>query len=400
MAAAETETTTKAKGGRAPLVIALMVGLIVLVGGFFFWRHSLLYETTDDAEVDGHLVSIESRIAGTITAVNFEANQAVSQGQVMAEIDPRDYQVAIEEAKASVVQAEADIQVQHPNIPITQTSSATTIATGEAELQNTSAAVAGAERDMAAAEARLREAEANNAKAQADVARYRALVDKDEVPREQFDSVTAQAKALQAQVDSVRASAEAAQKAVDQRRAQRAEAESRFEQANRNAPRQLAVSRAMLASKQAAALVARAHVDRALLDLSYTKVLAPSGGVVSRRDVEVGNTVQAGQELFTLTRLDDLWVTANFKETQLRRMHPGLRVEIKADALDETLMGHVESMPGATGAVLSLLPPESATGNYVKVVQRLPVRIRFEPNQKGLERLRPGMSVEPKVWLR
>jgi membrane fusion protein (multidrug efflux system) len=141
-------------------------------------------------------------------------------------------------------------------------------------------------------------------------------------------------------------------------------------------------------------------MDRALLDLSYTKVLAPAGGVVGRRDVEAGNTVQAGQELFSLTRLDDLWVTANFKETQLRRMRPGLRVEIKADVLDAILMGRVESMPGATGAVLSLLPPENATGNYVKVVQRLPVRIRFEPNQKGLERLRPGMSVEPKVWLR
>jgi membrane fusion protein (multidrug efflux system) len=161
----------------------------------------------------------------------------------------------------------------------------------------------------------------------------------------------------------------------------------------------VAASRAMLVSKQAAAEVARAHVDRALLDLSYTKVLAPASGIISRRDVEVGNTVSAGQELFSLSRLDDLWVTANFKETQLRRMHPGLRVEIKADVLDATLMGHVESMPAATGAVLSLLPPENATGNYVKVVQRLPVRIRFEPNQKGLERLRPGMSVEPKVWL-
>jgi membrane fusion protein (multidrug efflux system) len=400
MPVAETESTTKARGGRGPLIIALIVGLIVLVGGFAFWRHSLLYESTDDAQVDGHLVGIESRIAGTITAVNFEANQAVSQGQVMAEIDPRDYQVALEEAKASVAQADADIQVQHPNIPITETSGATSIAAGEAEVRNARAAVAGAERDLAAAEARLREAEANNAKAQADVARYRALVDKDEVPREQYDSVTAQAQALQAQVDFARASAEAAQKTVDQRHAQQAEAESRFEQADRNAPRQVAVSRATLVSKQAAALVARARMDRALLDLSYTKVLAPAGGVVGRRDVEAGNTVQAGQELFSLTRLDDLWVTANFKETQLRRMRPGLRVEIKADVLDAILMGRVESMPGATGAVLSLLPPENATGNYVKVVQRLPVRIRFEPNQKGLERLRPGMSVEPKVWLR
>jgi membrane fusion protein (multidrug efflux system) len=307
--------------------------------------------------------------------------------------------MALEEAKASLAQADADIEVQHPNIPITETSSATNIATGGSQLDNASAAVAGAERDLAGTEARLREAEANNSKAQVDVVRYRALAEKDEVPREQFDSVLAQARALQAQVDSERASVEAARETVAQRRAQRAEAQSRLDQANRLAPRQVAASRAMLVSKQAAAEVARAHVDRALLDLSYTKVIAPASGIVSRRDVEVGNTVSAGQELFSLSRLDDLWVTANFKETQLRRMHPGLRVEIKADVLDATLMGHVESMPAATGAVLSLLPPENATGNYVKVVQRLPVRIRFEPNQKGLERLRPGMSVEPKVWL-
>jgi membrane fusion protein (multidrug efflux system) len=397
---ADPETgSTKAKGSRRPLLVTLIVGLIAVVGGFLFWRHSQLYESTDDAQVDGHLVGIESRIAGTVTAVNFDANQSVSQGQVMAEIDPRDYQVALEESQASLAQANADIQVQHPNIPITETSSATTIATGEAELQNARAAVAGAERDLAAAEARLREAEANNTKAQADVARYRALVDKDEVPREQYDSVIAQAKALQAQVDFARASAEAAQQTVGQRRAQQAEAESRYELADRNAPRQVAVSRATLVSKQAAAEVARAHMDRALLDLSYTRILAPASGVIGRRNVEVGNTVQAGQELFSLTRLDDLWVTANFKETQLRRMHPGLRVDIKADVLDETLRGYVESMPGATGSVLSLLPPENATGNYVKVVQRLPVRIRFEPNQKAVERLRPGMSVEPKVWL-
>jgi len=399
MAVAETETTTKAKTGRTPLVIALIVGVILLVSGLIFWRYSLRYESTDDAAVDGHLVSIESRIAGTVIAVNFEANQAVTQGQAMAEIDPSDYQVALEEAKASLAQADADIEVQHPNIPITETSSATNIATGGSQLDNASAAVAGAERDLAGTEARLREAEANNSKAQVDVVRYRALAEKDEVPREQFDSVLAQARALQAQVDSERASVEAARETVAQRRAQRAEAQSRLDQANRLAPRQVAASRAMLVSKQAAAEVARAHVDRALLDLSYTKVIAPASGIVSRRDVEVGNTVSAGQELFSLSRLDDLWVTANFKETQLRRMHPGLRVEIKADVLDATLMGHVESMPAATGAVLSLLPPENATGNYVKVVQRLPVRIRFEPNQKGLERLRPGMSVEPKVWL-
>lgn len=389
----------RAPGRYKALIAVLIVGVILAVGGYLFWRYSQTFESTDDAEVEAHLVGVSTRIQGTVIAVHAEENQAVRNGQVLVEIDPRDYQIAVQQARADLAQAEAGIQVENPNLPMTVTTSETAVSTTGADVANATAAVAGAERDRAAAEARLREAEANNAKAQSDVVRYRALVDKDEVPREQYDTVVAAAQAQAAAVDSARASAEAAQKVVDQRRAQLAQSESRLNQANRNAPHEVAISRANLHLKQASANSAKVRLDKALLDLSYTTVPAPVDGIVSKRSVEVGATVQPGQQLFTIAQISDLWVTANFKETQLRRMRPGQRVTISVDAFDRDYSGYVESMPAATGAIASLLPPENATGNYVKVVQRLPVRIRFDKNQQGLDRLRPGMSVDPKVWL-
>jgi len=381
------------------LLIVLIVGILVAIGGFLFWRYSSTYESTDDAQVDAHLVGVSSRVQGTVTAVYAEQNQAVKANQLLVEIDPADYRVGVEQSKADLAQSMAAIQAENPNLPITQTTSQTTISTTQSDVANANAAVAAAEGELAAAQARLREAEANNNKAQADVTRYKALVDKDEVPREQYDTVIAAAQAQAAGVDSARASADAAQKMVEQRRAQLAQAESRLKQASSNAPQQVAISRATLTSRKASADAARARLDKAMLDLSYTKIVSPVDGVISKRTVEVGNTVQPGQQLFTVAQISDLWVTANFKETQLKQMRPGQRVTIHVDAYDRDYGGYVEYMPGATGAITSLLPPENATGNYVKVVQRLPVRIRFDKNQQGLDILRPGMSVEPKVWL-
>jgi membrane fusion protein (multidrug efflux system) len=412
---------------RRALLIVALIGLILAVGGFLYYQYAQTYESTDDAQVDCHLVGVASRIQGTVTAVNTDENQFVKTGDVVVEIDPRDFQVAADQARADLTQSQADIEAQHPNVPITETTSETNISTAQSQVDSAAAAVASAEHDAAAAigrqreseaqthqaEAQLHQAEANNAKAQADLERYQGLVAKDEIPRTQFDQIVAAAKAQSAAVDSARAAVDSAQAAVeanhaaaessarmvDQRKSQLAETRSRLLQSNRNAPRQLAISQATLRSKEAQAAAAKAGVDRALLDISYTKLLAPVSGVVGKRSVEMGSTVQAGQQLFTIAQIDDLWVTANYKETQLRRMKPGLRVEIKVDAFDQTFGGYVESMPGASGSITSLLPPENATGNFVKVVQRLPVRIRFDKNQKGIERLRPGMSVEPKVWL-
>jgi membrane fusion protein (multidrug efflux system) len=201
-------------------------------------------------------------------------------------------------------------------------------------------------------------------------------------------------------VDSARASAEAAQKVVEQRRAQLDTARSMMESANVNAPNQVAISRANLQSKQADVQAMKAQLDRAQLDLSYCKIIAPVAGVITKRTAEVGEHVSKGERLVTLADLGDLWVTANFKESQLRQMHPGQSVTISVDAFDQNFDGTIEAMPGSTGSVTSLLPPENASGNYVKVVQRLPVRIRFKQGQQGLDRLRPGMSVVPKVWLK
>ncbi len=225
-------------------------------------------------------------------------------------------------------------------------------------------------------------------------------MEKEEVSRTQYDQVVATAKALAAAVDSARSSAESAQKVVEQRRAQLDQARSRLAWANVNAPNQVAISRANLQSHQADVQAMKAQVDRAQLDLSYCKIISPVAGVVSKRTADVGEHVSKGQRLITFADLGDLWVTANFKESQLREMRAGQNVTISVDAFDQKFDGYVEAMPGATGSVTSLLPPENATGNYVKVVQRLPVRIRFKPGQQGLDRLRPGMSVVPKVWLK
>jgi membrane fusion protein (multidrug efflux system) len=335
-----------------------------------------------------------------VKAVNVEENQSVKAGDVLVELDPRDFEVDVEQAQAQLLKAQAEERAQNPNLPITQSNSQTNVSTSQAEVANAEAAIAGAERDQLAAESRVLEVEANNAKAQADVARYQTLVDKNEVSRSEYDQVMSASKAFAASVNSARASAEAAQKVVEQRRAQLARARSMMESAQVNAPNQVAISQANLQSKQADVQSMQAQLDRAQLDLSYCKIVAPVAGVISKRTVEVGEHVSKGERLVALANLSDLWVTADFKESQLKQMHPGQSVTISVDAFDQDFAGTVEAMPGSTGSITSLLPPENATGNYVKVVQRLPVRIRFNPGQPGLDLLRPGMSVVPKVWLK
>lgn len=382
------------------LIIVLIVGVILAIGGIWFWNYSQTYESTDDAQVECHLDGVSARIQGTITAVHADQNQFVKSGQVLVEIDPRDYQVSLEEARAQVGQAQAEIQAQNPNVPLTQATSRTNITGTEADVANARAAIASAESDQAAAQAQVRQAEANNTKAQADVARYRSLAEKDEISKQQYDQAVATASAQAATVEAARAQAVAAEKIVDQRRAQMAQAESRLSQVSSTAPQQLAISRANVQAREAQERTARVQVDRALLNLSYTKVPSPVDGIVTRRSAELGSTVQPGQQLFLIAETGDLWVTANFKETQLKRIRAGLHATLSVDALDRDFSGYVESLPASTGAVTSLLPPENATGNYVKVVQRMPVRLRFDKNQEGLDKLRPGMSVEPKVWLK
>jgi membrane fusion protein, multidrug efflux system len=232
------------------------------------------------------------------------------------------------------------------------------------------------------------------------VVRYQPLVERAEISHKQFDTVVATAKSQQATLEAARASASAAQKSVDQARQQLLQAQSRLTEVNTNAPRSAAIRRAQIASREGALLSAKAQEEQAELNLSYTKIHAPVSGVIDEKTVELGQRIQPGEQMFVISQLQDIWITANFKETQLRKMHPGQRVDISVDAYSGKFHGYVESMPGATGSVMSLLPPENATGNFVKVVQRLPVRIRLNQGEDPQHRLRVGMSVEPKVWLR
>ncbi len=388
------------EGRRKTQWFAAILGCLILLGAIWFWLYSRTYESTDDAQVDGHLSGITARIDGDVKAVHAEENQSVKAGDLLVELDPRDYEVAVEQAQARLLKAQADERAETPNVPITQSNGQTSVATSKSEVADAEAGLAGAESDRLAAQSRLQEAQANNAKAQADVGRYKALVAKEEVSRSDYDQVIATATALAASVDSARATAEAAQKVVDQRRAQLEQARSMMDSARVTAPNQVAITRANLQSKQADVQAMKAQLDRAQLDLSYCKIFAPVAGVISKRTVEVGEHVGKGARLLMLADLEDLWVTANFKESQLQQMRPGQAVTISVDAFDRDFDGTVEAMPGSTGSITSLLPPENATGNYVKVVQRLPVRIRFKPGQQGLDRLRPGMSVVPKVWLK
>ncbi len=383
--------------------IKSMAGLVLLValviGGFLYWRYRESYESTDDAQIDAHLNPITPRIAGTVTRVYVDDNQFVRAGDPLVDLDLRDYETALAQAEGAYRRAQAEVQAENPNVPITRTSTVGSIATATSNVSAAAAGVAAAEQEHAARLAGLRQAEAEDVKAQRDVTRMAPLAQKEEISQQQFDAYVATARSTAAAVQAAKAAVDAARKVVDQRRAQLAQAQTALRESSENAPRQVAIQRQNVATRQAAAAAVKAQLEQARLNLGYTRIVAPVSGIVNRRTVEVGERVQPGEDLLSISQIDDIWVTANFKETQLKRMRAGQAVDIHTDAFGTTYRGYVESMPGASGAKLSLLPPEKATGNYVMVVQRLPVRIRLNPGQDPERRLRPGMSVEPKVWL-
>jgi membrane fusion protein (multidrug efflux system) len=316
----------------------LLALLVLVIGAFapFGWDYLESYQSTDAAQIDGHIDPLSSRIDGTVIAVHAEDDDRVNRGDLLVEIDPRDYQVAVEQARARLGLALAQL--------------------------------ASAKQDYAATLANVREADAENFKSQRDAQRYSLLLRQQVVPQEQYDQYIAAARVDNAKVDSAREAAGSAFK--------------------------------LIAARQADADAAKAVLDQALLNLSYTKIYAPADGIVGKRSVQLGSRIQPGQTLMFVTETDEIWVTANFKETQLARMHRGESVTIHVDTFGRDYRGYVEHMPGASGDRFSLLPPENATGNYVKVVQRLPVRILFDPGQDADHQLHPGMSVEPTVWLR
>jgi membrane fusion protein (multidrug efflux system) len=380
--------------------ILIIAGAIVLLAAtIIYWLYSRNYESTDDAQIDAHISALSARVAGTVVGVYVEENQFVKAGQLLVDLDPRDLKAETALARSRLLEAQAQTQAEQPNVPVTQTTTQTNIATAGTDVAGAEAGVAAAQRDYDAALAKVAEAQANAAKARTDVERFRPLAQKDEIPQQQFDQVVATSKAMDATLASTQASAEAARKQVDQRQAQLNQARQRLVESQKNAPYQVAIRQANVASRQSSVEAARAQLNTAMLNESYTKIVAPVDGIIAKRSVEVGQRLSPGQQVMLITQLNDLWVTANFRETQIRRMHPGQSVRTHVDALNMDFDSYVDSMPAASGAVTSLLPPENATGNFVKVVQRLPMRIRFKPNQPGLDRLRPGMSAEPKVHL-
>jgi len=387
---------TQSSGFRIGVVIAI---IIFLIAGFFAYRYFTSYESTDDAQVDGHVNSVSARISGHVIKLNVQDNQYVQAGTVLVEIDPADYQVAYERAKADFEDAQAAAIAAGVTVPITSVNTSSQVSATEADVNSARAGIQAAKQQFEAAKAQLQEAEANNVKAQNDLGRYKQLVDKQEISQQQYDQATASSKASAATVEAARASADAAQQQVTQAEGKlvQAEANSRYA---RTAPKQMQITRAKATSALAEAQRKKADLDQAALNLQYTKIVAPVNGIVSDRTVEVGQNVAPGQELMKIINLDDVWVTANFKETQLRQMKIGQRVTIDVDANGRTYNGKVDSIAGASGARFSLLPPENATGNYVKVVQRIPVKIVLDPGANNDHQLRPGMSVTPKVWIR
>jgi membrane fusion protein, multidrug efflux system len=381
-------------------MLLLLGGLLVVsIAGVFLWRYFSSFESTDDAQVDAHLYPVSARISGYVVRVNVEDNEYVKQGTVLVEIDPKDYQVAVDQARADLANAVATAQSLHIDVPINITTTSSQMQTTAADVENNRAGIAAAEKQLAAAKAQLEEAQANDVRAQEDLVRYKLLVDKEEVARQTYDTALATARSSAAAVTAARANAEAAQHNVEQARSRLASAEASSNQAVQTAPKQVAATRARALSAQATVEQKRAALEQAELNLQYTKIVAPVNGSVTKR-VVVGMNVTPGQQLLTVVPLEDVWITANFKETQLPYLCAGQPVEFYVDSIKRSYRGRVDSISGATGPLFSLFPPENATGNYVKIVQRVPVKITVDPGQNSDLQLRPGVNVVPKVYIR
>jgi len=374
------------------------IALIVIVGTVVLWRYFGSYQSTDDAQVDVHLYPVSARVSGYVTKVNVNDNQYVKRGTVLVEIDPKDYEVALAKAKADLANAEANAQALNINVPITSVNTRSQLRSAESDVENADAGIVAAEKQLAAAHAQVEESEANNVKAQDDLQRYKRLVAKQNVSEQTYDQALAAARASTAAVAAAKANEAAAQQSVQQAKDKLAQAEANH-RAAQTGPQQVASTHARAQAALADVQQKRAALEQAELNLQYTKIVAPVDGLVNKT-VVVGLNIQPGQQLLTVVPLNEVWITANFKETQLKGMKAGQPVRIEADSSGRTYKGHVDSIAGATGPLFSLLPPENATGNYVKIVQRIPVKIVLDPGENRDLSLRPGMNVEPKVYLR
>jgi membrane fusion protein (multidrug efflux system) len=392
------EEAPAAKSNKRGIAIVVVL-VIAVIAVFFYWRSTFTVDT-DDAQVDGNLYQVSSRVAGQVTNVYVQEEQQVQKGDVIAEIDPTDYQVALEQAEANLATAKAQYEQASVNVPITSTNVRTSLATSGQDVLGTEAQVQQAQAQAQAAQAQVAQAKAMAQKAQIDVDRYTPLVAKDVISKQQYDQAVATATADQAALEAAERTARAQQNQVQLVQQRLAQSKAQEQQSQKNGPEQVKVQQATAQAAAASVQQAQSRVDQAKLNLSYCKITAPAAGIVSKKSVVAGANLSIGQSLMTIVPLEDLWVTANFKETQLKEMKAGQDVEIEVDALGgKKFHGKVQQIGGATGSSLSLFPPENATGNYVKVVQRIPVRINFtnlQDENKG-DLLRIGMSVIPTV---
>jgi membrane fusion protein, multidrug efflux system len=379
-------------------LIILLSAIVLIVAGLLLWRYLSSYESTDDAQADVHLYPVSARISGYVIRVNVNDNQWVNKGDVLVEIDPTDYQVALVQAQANLANAEATAKSLNITVPITSVNSSSQLQFTASGIEDARAAVSAAEKQLAAAHQQVEAAQANDVKAQDDLRRYKLLVDKREVSQQIYDQALATAKSSTANVVGAQASESAAQQVVQQAQSRLTQATANHEYAQ-TGPQQVSSTKARVQAAIADVQQRRAQIQQAELNLQYTKIVAPVSGEVNKT-VVVGLNVEPGQQLLTIVPLDEVWVTANFKETQLRHMQVGQKADIHVDSSGATLHGHVDSIAGATGPLFSLLPPENATGNYVKIVQRVPVKIVLETGENRDRRLRPGMNVVPDVYLR
>jgi membrane fusion protein, multidrug efflux system len=396
-AASEKIRVPAAKGSSRGKIIGVAIAAVAATSGAIYYVHSLSFEDTDDAQVDGDISAVSPKVSGQLKAVHVIENQRVDAGDLIAEIEPADFEVAVQQAKATFAQAQAQLRAEEPSVAITETSNGTLLATSSSDVGSSRADLAGAEATLKQTEAQLAEARANETLANTELERSKKLVASGSISSAELDQRVATADAARAATAAAEQARQAANERINQARSRLVASASRAVEAQKNAPRQVATREANVSIRQANVDLAEAQLHQAELNLGYTKILAPVSGVVGKKSLNVGDRVQPGQELLAITQMDRLWVTANFRETQLKHIRPGQPVSLHIDALDADFRGSVESIGGATGSRYSLLPPENATGNYVKVVQRIPVRISIDAGQPGLEALRPGLSAEPKV---
>src|SRR6202451_3215807 len=348
---------------RRRIIIGIGVGIVVLVAGIAWWLYSRTYESTDDAQINGHLNAIASRVAGTVKGVYVENDQPVKAGQPLVDLDPSDYEVLVAQARANYEQAVAQAAAESPNVPITETSNRAIVDTDAQQVTNAEAAVTSAQRDFDSNVAKQRQAEATDRKAQADLVRYKKLVDQGEIALSDYEQYVASAGADHEAVEAGRFAAASSAQIVEERKAQLLQQQTKHSEDQANSPRQVAIHKATVDSRKANVDSAKAQLDTGLLNLSYCHIVAPVDGIASQRSAEIGSRISQGQQLIVVVQVDNVWTTANFKETQLKKMHVGQRVKIKVDSLAESFEGEVEYMPAATGNGSSLFPPANATAN-------------------------------------